>query len=148
MSDVSSVIAQRLKFSMKDLFSKCDQICRKLGIWSHLRKKSLIENFIFCAVNLLPLPKGKSSRSQMFFKIGVVKNFTNSTKKKSASESCCNKGLNACNLIKKEHLRRLLLKGQRACQLYSANNLAYDQQKKSPEGVLQRSCPRKRSQYF
>ena len=39
--------AQKMKFSIKDFFSKCDQIHRKL--WSHLRKKSLTENFIFCA---------------------------------------------------------------------------------------------------
>ena len=37
---------------MKDFFSKCDQIRRKLRIWSHLLKKSLIENFIFCAVKM------------------------------------------------------------------------------------------------
>ena len=42
--------AQKMKFSIKDLFTKCDQIGRKLQIWSHLLKKSLIENFIFCAV--------------------------------------------------------------------------------------------------
>ena len=36
-----------MKFSIKDLFSKCDQIRRKLRIWSHLLKKSLMENFIF-----------------------------------------------------------------------------------------------------
>ena len=42
--------AQKMKFSIKDLFSKCDQIRRKLRIWSHLLKKSLMENFIFCAV--------------------------------------------------------------------------------------------------
>ena len=40
--------AQKLKFSIKDFFSKCDQIRRKLWIWSHLLKKSLLENFIFC----------------------------------------------------------------------------------------------------
>ena len=34
-----------MKFSMKAFFSKCDQIR-----WSHLLKKSSIENFIFCAV--------------------------------------------------------------------------------------------------
>ena len=38
------------KFSIKDLFNKCDQIRSKLRIWSHLLKKSLMENFIFCAV--------------------------------------------------------------------------------------------------
>ena len=42
--------AQKMKFSIKDFFSKCDQIRRKLQIWSHLPKKSLMENFIFCAV--------------------------------------------------------------------------------------------------
>ena len=42
--------AQEMKFSIKDSSSKCDQIHRKLRIWSHLLKKSLMENFIFCAV--------------------------------------------------------------------------------------------------
>ena len=27
--------AQKMKFSIKDFFSKCDQIRRKLRIWSH-----------------------------------------------------------------------------------------------------------------
>ena len=40
--------AQKMRFSIKDFFSKCDQICRKLRIWSHLLKKPLVENFIFC----------------------------------------------------------------------------------------------------
>ena len=40
-----------MKFSIKDFFSKSDQIRRKLRIWSHLLKKSLVENFLFCAVN-------------------------------------------------------------------------------------------------
>ena len=38
-------------FSVRDSFSKCEQIFRKLQIWSHLLKKSLMENFISCAVN-------------------------------------------------------------------------------------------------
>ena len=33
-----------------EFFSERDQIRRKVGMWSHLLKKSLIENFIFCAV--------------------------------------------------------------------------------------------------
>ena len=41
-----------MKFSIKDFFSKCDQILRKLRIWSHLLNKSLMENLIFCAVFL------------------------------------------------------------------------------------------------
>ena len=39
-----------MKFSIKDFFIKCDQTRRKLWIWSHLLKKSLMENFNFCAV--------------------------------------------------------------------------------------------------
>ena len=39
-----------MKFSIKDFFSKCDQICKKLRIWSNLLKKSLMKNFIFYAV--------------------------------------------------------------------------------------------------
>ena len=35
-----------MKFSIKYFFSKCDQIRRN----PHLLKKSLMENFIFCAV--------------------------------------------------------------------------------------------------
>ena len=41
-----------MKLSIKDLFSKCDQIHRFLRIWSNLLKKSLMENFIFCAVHV------------------------------------------------------------------------------------------------
>ena len=47
---VRVLTAQKLKFSIKDFFSKCDKIRRKMRIWSHLLKKSLMENFIFCAV--------------------------------------------------------------------------------------------------
>ena len=36
-----------MEFSIKDFFSKCDQIRRNLR---DLLKKSLVENFIFCAV--------------------------------------------------------------------------------------------------
>ena len=40
--------AQKMKFPINDFFSKCDQIRRKLRIWSHLLKKSLMENFVQC----------------------------------------------------------------------------------------------------
>ena len=46
----TNITAQKMKFSVKDFFSKCDQICKKLRIWSHLLKKSLLENFISYAV--------------------------------------------------------------------------------------------------
>ena len=49
----SPFTAQKMKFSIEDFFSKCDQIRRKLWIWSHILKKSLMENFIFCAVIFL-----------------------------------------------------------------------------------------------
>ena len=39
--------AQKMKFSIEEFFSKCDQIRSFLRIWSHLLKKSLMENFIF-----------------------------------------------------------------------------------------------------
>ena len=42
-----NITPQKKKFSFKNLFSKCDQIRRKLRIWSHLLKKSVMENFIF-----------------------------------------------------------------------------------------------------
>ena len=43
--------AKKMEFTIKDFFSKCDQIPSFLRIWSHLLKKSLMENFIFlCSV--------------------------------------------------------------------------------------------------
>ena len=44
-----------MKFSIKSFFTKCDRILRFLRIWSHLLKKSFMENFIFCAVNIFYL---------------------------------------------------------------------------------------------
>ena len=49
----SCCTAQKMQFSITDFFSKCDQIRRKLQILSHLLKKSVMENFFFCAVILL-----------------------------------------------------------------------------------------------
>ena len=42
--------AQKRKFSIKDLFRKCNQIRRKLQIWSHFLEKPLMEKFIFYAL--------------------------------------------------------------------------------------------------
>ena len=56
--------AQKMKFSIKDFFSKCNQIYRKLLAWSHLLQKSLIGNFIFCAVD---------AAAQKFFRKEVPK---------------------------------------------------------------------------
>ena len=63
---------QTMKFSTKDFFIKCGQIHRKRLIGSHLLKKYLMENFIFCALLKLTelehfsilktLPSGSSSQ--------------------------------------------------------------------------------------
>ena len=51
------ITTQKMKFSIEDSFSKCDQfrsfLRNYLRICSHLLMKSLTENFIFCAVNVL-----------------------------------------------------------------------------------------------
>ena len=48
----SVTTAQTMKFSITNFLSKCNQIPKKLRIWSHLLKKSVMENLIFCAVHL------------------------------------------------------------------------------------------------
>ena len=66
---------QKMKFSIKDFFSKCDPIRSFLRMWSHLLKKSLMENFIFCVMRpkkiLLPEMRVKK------------KNFTRAAEKKT-----------------------------------------------------------------
>ena len=41
---------QKTKFSIKNFCSKSDHMHCSLRIWSHLLEKSLIGNFLFCAV--------------------------------------------------------------------------------------------------
>ena len=50
ISTARTFTAQKMKFSIKDFCSKCDQIRRKLRIWSHLLKNFLTKNWSFCAV--------------------------------------------------------------------------------------------------
>ena len=64
-----SITVLKMKFSIKNFFSKCDQIRRKLRIWSHLLKKSLTENFVFCAVILINLAKFYQNVSDIFLNI-------------------------------------------------------------------------------
>ena len=45
-SYISHRTKKKIKFSIKDLFSKCNQSCISQRIWSHLLRKSLMENFI------------------------------------------------------------------------------------------------------
>ena len=78
---------QKMKFSIKNFFGKCVQNRRKLRIWPPLLKKSLIKNFIFCAVYL---------------------NFQSSTQiRKSNSRSICNK--NSSWKILEELIRKKFL---------------------------------------
>ena len=49
----SASTAQKIEFSIENFFSECDQIVMKLRIWLHLLKKSLMENSIFCVVQVV-----------------------------------------------------------------------------------------------
>ena len=46
MTNMKQYTTQKMKFPIKNFFSKFDQI----RIWTHLLKKFLMESFIFCAV--------------------------------------------------------------------------------------------------
>ena len=46
----SNILNKKMKFSIKYFFSTCNQIRGFLRIWSHLLKKSLMENLTFCAM--------------------------------------------------------------------------------------------------
>ena len=48
---------QKMRFFIKDFFNKCDQIRRKLRIWSRLLKKSSMKNFfVQCEVSTTQRP--------------------------------------------------------------------------------------------
>ena len=49
----SVTLHKKMKFSIKDFYSKCNQIRSSLQFWSHLLKKSSMENVTFCAGLLL-----------------------------------------------------------------------------------------------
>ena len=57
-----------MKFSIKDFFSKCDQIRSKLRIWSHLLKKSLLENFIFGGCDRRAAAENQSEHWKQYLK--------------------------------------------------------------------------------
>ena len=48
-----SITAQKTNFSIRDFFCKCNQIRRKLRIWSSLLKISLMANIIFLSTETL-----------------------------------------------------------------------------------------------
>ena len=49
---ISLSLQKKMKFSIKDFFSKCEQIRSFLWICSYLLKKSLTVKFMFCEVSL------------------------------------------------------------------------------------------------
>ena len=65
------ITAQKMKFSFKDFYSKCDQFPSFLWIWSNLLKKSLIENFIFCAVYNIQIRISTSSKTELIILISI-----------------------------------------------------------------------------
>ena len=65
----------KMKFSMRDLFSKCNQIRRKLRIWSNLLKKSFMENFIVFAVVVTELIWSFAHNGSKALLISKQKNF-------------------------------------------------------------------------
>ena len=50
VNELDIITARKMKFSIKDFLSKCNQVCSFMWIWSHLLKRFSMENFIFCGV--------------------------------------------------------------------------------------------------
>ena len=63
-------LPKKMKFSIKYFFGKCDQIRSFLPIWSHLLKKSLMDNFIFCVVKYTAITK-TDIRKYATWKVGL-----------------------------------------------------------------------------
>ena len=69
------ITAQKTRFPIKNFFSKCDQIRSFWRIWLHLLKKPLIENFVFCTVNTVPVHNLTTIRSihpEIFYCLGPI----------------------------------------------------------------------------
>ena len=65
-----------MKFFIKDFFSKCDQIRRKLGIWSYY------ENFIFCAAHTFQWLTEVEQEPLEFIRIIWMQNLAEQSRKK------------------------------------------------------------------
>ena len=59
----------KMKYSIKNFFSKCYQIHSFLRIWSHLLKRSSVENYMLCAVNCNKLVKPVSVKQVKKFEV-------------------------------------------------------------------------------
>ena len=49
-NSLSLTAQKKMMFSIKDFFRKFDQTRSFMRIWSHLPRKSLMENYVFCRV--------------------------------------------------------------------------------------------------
>ena len=76
-------IAQKMKFSFNDFFSKCDKIRKKMRTWSYLLMKSWKENFIFGAVCYFQW----GIYRHLLFKLSLTELFLGSRYFKRAKES-------------------------------------------------------------
>ena len=78
---------QKMKFFTKDFFSKCDQIRSFLRLWSHLLKKSLMENFHFLCnfmkLSSLSMPHENIRKPEVFYYVYVVSRKSRSAAKKN-----------------------------------------------------------------
>ena len=70
--------AQKLKFSIKTFFSNCDHIHNFLWIWSHLLKKSLMQNFIFRGAWFLALNEWSNHLRHIYGKCFFCKHIISS----------------------------------------------------------------------
>ena len=73
----ATATAQKMKFSIKDFFSKCDQISSFLQIWSNLLKKCLMKNLIFCAVSVFEIDALLEIGTQLVYKVKKILGFKN-----------------------------------------------------------------------
>ena len=56
---------QKMKFSIKDLVIKCDDICGFVRIRTHLLKKSFMENFVFLSSSIEDFSKFAKNTSTL-----------------------------------------------------------------------------------
>ena len=76
-----------MKFSVKDLFSKSEQMRKNtLGLFTFTKKKSLTKNFIFCAVYFVKtsFTTSEAATGRVLEKKGVFENFAKFIKQAAA----------------------------------------------------------------
>ena len=83
---------KKWSFPLRFFFSKCDQILSFLPIWSHLLKKSLMENFFICAVNSETALKKSSSPAGIYLlvnnKVNKVNNKVSKVNNRNTRTRC------------------------------------------------------------